>query len=161
MAKKINININRIFSADRIFRHPFIYNARGFTLIELLIVIAIIGILASIVLVSLSSAKNKANRASALSSVASAMPELIVCGDDGGFVSTAAPVAGSIICCKTSGACAAGAQPGHTANWPALPNGSTYGMTATTTLLLGNYAYSVSNGNFSTINCSFATQNCN
>jgi len=132
---------------------------KGFTLIELLIVIAIIGILASIVLVSLSSAKNKANRASALSSAASVMPELIVCNDDGGFVATANPAANSIVCCATSGACAAGAQAGHTANWPTLPTGSTYATTGGT-LAGGNYVYTVSNTNFTTITCSFATQNC-
>ena len=134
---------------------------KGFTLIELLIVIAIIGILASIVLVSLSSAKNKANRASALSSAASAMPELIVCNDDGGFVSTAIPAANGPICCNTSGACSGSPilQPGHTATWPALPTGASYGAISGT-LLLGNYTYSVTSSNFSTISCNFATQNC-
>jgi prepilin-type N-terminal cleavage/methylation domain-containing protein len=134
---------------------------KGFTLIELLVVIAIIGILASIVLVSLTSATNRAKRTSALASGASVVPELVTCEQDGGFATAAAPTTTTPICCATSTACAAGAQPGHTATWPdvATKTGWAYAV-PTGTLALGTYKFTMTKGTETLITCEFATNSC-
>jgi len=172
MIKSNNPNISGLITRDSgVFKYYKPYMAsgyKGFTLIELLIVIAIIGILASIVLVSLSSAKNKANKASALSTVASIIPELIICADDGGFgLVTVAPTTAAYICCNAaSGAIAscdtAGTEnrPGHTAFWPTLgTTGWSYGI-PTGTLAANNYQYTLTKAS-ETITCNFSTQTCN
>jgi len=61
-------------------------NKKGFTLIELLVVVAIIAILAGIVLVSLNSARDRSRKASLQSTVASVMPVVAMCVNDGGTV---------------------------------------------------------------------------
>ena len=61
-------------------------NKKGFTLIELLVVVAIIAILAGIVLVSLNSARDRSKKASLQSTVASVMPVVAMCVNDGGTV---------------------------------------------------------------------------
>jgi prepilin-type N-terminal cleavage/methylation domain-containing protein len=61
-------------------------NKKGFTLIELLVVVAIIAILAGIVLVSLNSARERSEKASLQSTMASIMPVISMCVNDGGTV---------------------------------------------------------------------------
>jgi len=58
-------------------------NKKGFTLIELLVVVAIIAILAGIVLVSLNSARERSEKASLQSTMASVMPVISMCVNDG------------------------------------------------------------------------------
>lgn len=136
---------------------------KGFTLIELLIVIAIIGILASIVLVSLSSAREKARKASALSSISSAMGELTICAEDGGFAKAAAPVEGDYICCDDD-TCANPLTGHENQLWPdiATATGFDYddNSASGTSLADGNYIYSATNAVIGIITCNFATKSC-
>ena len=130
---------------------------KGFTLIELLVVIAIIGILSAVVLTSLSSAKEKANRASALSSMASTMPELTVCADDGGLAVTAAPTT-SLYVCATAADGATGFS-GHTVKWPALAGSWAYAA-PTGTLAGGNFVITATKANQTTITCTLSSGSC-
>jgi prepilin-type N-terminal cleavage/methylation domain-containing protein len=132
---------------------------KGFTLIELLVVIAIIGILASVVLVSLSSARNKANRASALATLSSVMPELVVCGDDGGIAPTATITSSLYVCATTTAGTTAAT--GHTVTWPALSSagGWAYGP-GSGSLAGGNYSFYATKSGEATITCTYSNGSC-
>ena len=132
---------------------------KGFTLIELLIVIAIIGILSSVVLVSTRSGVDKAKRASALTTAASALPELVTCQDDNGFVK-ALPAAGQTICWKD--AAFSVAADGHSAAWGDLSNTAGWAYAAGAgTLAAGTYTFKVTKAGQTDILCDMAANSCN
>jgi prepilin-type N-terminal cleavage/methylation domain-containing protein len=130
-------------------------NKKGFTLIELLVVVAIIAILAGIVLVSLNSARTRSEKASLQSTMASVMPVLSMCVNDGGTIQTATPtVAGNDIC--------GGTVTDITEDWPVLPTdlsgkGYNYALDndTTPTALVGTMPNTTD-----TIRCSISTGSC-
>ncbi|MEI7621110.1 MAG: type II secretion system protein [Candidatus Moraniibacteriota bacterium] len=131
----------------------------GFSLIELLIVIAIIGILAGVVMVNAGSGVEKAKKASALSSLASVMPELVACQDDGGKASPRAT--GAVICCPTTAACSANSVAGHSVTWPDITTKPIWVWTAGAGATIdNNFTYSATKGT-NTITCNYGTGDCN
>ena len=123
-------------------------NKKGFTLIELLVVVAIIAILAGIVLVSLNSARDRSEKASLQSTMASVMPVLSMCDNDGGTISDVA--VDTAICSGVADI---------TEEWPVLPDnldGYSYGFVeADRTTLIGYDETSTP-----ILECSVATGSC-
>jgi prepilin-type N-terminal cleavage/methylation domain-containing protein len=134
--------------------------AKGFTLVELLITIAIIGILASVVTVSTNSARDKANRASALTTMASVLPELVICQDDGGIAKAGALIASTMLICCTDNNCTV-AQTGHAdIKWPDISKtGYAYG-TPTGTLADSTYVFTAAKTGQASITCTYAENSC-
>jgi len=134
-------------------------NKKGFTLIELLVVVAIIAVLAGIVLVSLNSARERTRKASLQSTVASVMPVVAMCINDGGNIiaPTSVTAGGGQICSLTD----------IDEAWPGLAHitGVTYqyittavtavAVDATTVITAGIEAAPVVSCNVSTGSCVF------
>jgi len=124
-------------------------NKKGFTLIELLVVVAIIAILAGIVLVSLNSARDRSRKASLQSTVASVMPVVAMCVNDGGSVQapTSATAGAGAICSLTD----------IDEEWPGLDHitGATYqyGTTNGTSII-------ATDGTNAVVTCTVATGSC-
>lgn len=133
-------------------------NKGGFTLLELLVVIGIITIIAAAVFVSLDSAREKTRRSSNLATLASAMPEVVVCGDDGGFGYTdSSSLAGKFVC---QGASTGNSQFGsHTILWPSTTAGWVYGI-PTGSLASSNYQYTATKSGQATITCDYSLNRC-
>lgn len=133
-------------------------NKGGFTLLELLIVIGIITIIAGVVFISLDSAREKTRRSSNLATLASAMPEIVVCADDGGYGYTDDnALSGKYVCQNAS---TGNAQKGtHTVLWPSTTAGWVYG-TPTGSLAGLDYQYSASKSGQATITCSYNLNRC-
>ena len=136
---------------------------KGFTLVEMLTVVAIIGILTGVVIVGTQGAKERSKRVSALTTASSVLPELVTCGDDGGFASSA-PAAGECICCIAANSCTSSCLSGHTERWPNLVNktGWDYGSTLGS-ISNGDYQFTVNRPEGSlldNINCSMNTSSC-
>jgi prepilin-type N-terminal cleavage/methylation domain-containing protein len=125
-------------------------NKKGFTLIELLVVVAIIAILAGIVLVSLNSARDRSEKASLQSTMASVMPVLSMCDNDGGTISDVA--VDTAICSDVADI---------TEEWPVLPDnlsGYSYAYDSTNEELVG-YEGTPETGT-PILECSVATGSC-
>lgn len=138
---------------------------KGFTFIEILIVVSIIAILTTIVFAILNNAKDRASRASAISSAKSALSELVNCQNDNGYADSDAITVGQVICCNAagSGCTLAGAKPGHTATWPPLNTGWTYGTGAdvpTGALSSGDYTFKIVKTGETTVTCGIVSQTC-
>lgn len=130
---------------------------KGFTLIELLVVVAIIAILAGIVLVSLNSARERSEKASLQSTMASVMPVLSMCVNDGGTINDVDTAIPGQICDVSD----------ITETWPALPTdltdkGYSYdigtrdgGTPSNPTTLIGTMPDTTD-----TIQCSVSTGSC-
>lgn len=121
---------------------------RGFTLIELLVVVAIIGILAGIVVISLTSARERSRKASLQTTMASLMPVMSMCQNDGETVQ--AVVAGGSVC--------SGTEITETYPNPLLPAnlgaGWSYDLNAGGTALVGTGPGGV------TVTCTIASGSC-
>ncbi len=136
------------------------YSKSGFTLIELLVVIALIGITAAIVYVSLNTAREKTRRSSNLATMASAMPEIVVCADGGGFGYTDDNVLpGKFIC---QGALTGNTQNGeHVLTWPSIVGGWVYGVpTGALSSLDYTYTATKTESGQPPITCTYATASC-
>lgn len=131
---------------------------RGFTLVELLIVIAIIGVLAGVVMINSGSGVEKAKRASALSTMASIMPELVTCQDDGGV---AGPVGATNPVCYADDTWTT-VLAGHSVQWPEIftKTGWNYGASIGD-LASGNFKYIAQKTGQTEIACFYATGDCN
>ncbi len=122
----------------------------GFTLIELLIVIAIIGVLAGVVTISSGDNVAKAKRASALTTMASILPELVACQDDGFGIN--AYNTASRVCNDAS----------HSVLWPdvSAKTGFAIQAAAATNAQIMNYTFTATKTGQTTITCRYATNEC-
>ncbi|NTV40939.1 MAG: prepilin-type N-terminal cleavage/methylation domain-containing protein [Candidatus Moranbacteria bacterium] len=140
MEKKIKIKL----------KNGLYINREGFTLIELLIVIAIIGVLAGVVTISSGDNVAKAKRASALTTMASILPEIVACQDDGFGIN--AYNTASRVCNNTS----------HSVLWPdvSAKTGFTIHAAAATNSQIMNYTFTATKTGQTTITCRYATNEC-
>lgn len=138
----------------------FIKN-RGFTILELLMVVAMIAIVAAITIVYLNDARERTRRSSNLATLSSMMPEIVLCGDGGGFGYTdGVPVASVTYICQNvvSGNAPKGE---HLILWPSLVAGWVYSV-PTGSLSNSDYVYTAtkSGSGQAPIVCSYATTSC-
>ena len=99
-------------------------NKQAFTLVELLVVIAIIGVLSSVAVVQLNTARFKARRAALQQTMATVLPAVTTCHDEGGIIQNGAGGNCGTVMTAVTGSGVLCTDPQM--YWPTLPEGTAW-----------------------------------